>query len=789
MQRIDFNRLSTSIFLKTLAKPKLTIALGGLFILLSAIGMLRLVQDTSVDSFIPKSHPSVEASDRAEEIFGLRDPVVIAVITTEENQAYSPQALTVLQEIQQKLQSIDNIRDDRVMSVLTESSIRGTEDELFVDLIGGEGLIDEAYSERVKALVAAMPPYIGTLVSEDGSSALVIAELHDQSIANDTYDELMEIVASVDPRGFEINVAGQAAVAGYLSKYIDKDSRKLMPAVFALVLAVLFIAFFRLKALAGPLLVITASALGSVGIMAWFGVPYFAITSALPIVVLSIAVADSIHVLTAYYELRERKPELSYHEVTLAAMIDMWTPVTLTTLTTAAGFIGLAAASIMPPLAYFGIFAALGVVIAWGFTMLVLPPVILLMKLDSSPMFKLRGSKQAGYLGQGLVSIAKFSARYPLVTLASSIVVLIIALNSAMSLRVDRNQVDNFKPDESIRTADKVINEKFSGTSYLDVIIDTDGEEGIFVGNRMQRVADLQRHMETLPFLTKTVSIVDYVSLLHHAVTLDGKTEVVVPSDGNAIAQYLFLYESSADPTDFEEEVDQAYQTLLLRGFVNSGIFSEQRAAVEQLERYLLSEFNGEGMTGTLSGRVNIDYHWMKNLSDSHFISVGISLLLVWIVSGLLFRSAIIGLVTLAPVVFTIIGIYAIMAEMGIYLEPATSMFAAISIGIGVDFSIHLIDRLQLGFKEGYKTVAEVIDAKFPHATRACCFNVIALGTGFNVLLLSELPTLQRFGGLVAFASVSSFASAVIIIPMAWGLREKFFSTRSIPIKFEEAVE
>ncbi|MEX0300653.1 MAG: RND family transporter, partial [Kordiimonas sp.] len=480
-----------------------------------------------------------------------------------------------------------------------------------------------------------------------------------------------------------------------------------------------------------------------------------------------------IHVLTSYYELRAHKPKLSYKRATLEAMLDMWVPVTLTTLTTAAGFIGLSAASIMPPIMYFGLFAALGVIIAWAFTMFVLPPAIMLMQLERSPMFKLSGEKDAGRVGHALAAVASVSARNPIVALIAVLVFSATAFLGAMSLRVDRAQVDNFRADEPIRVADAVINEKLAGTSYLDVIVETDEEEGLLDGERMARVAKLQRYMESLPFVEKTVSITDYISLLHKAIMVDEENVSELPDNGDAIAQYLLLYESSADPTDFEEEIDQGYQTLLVRAYMNSDYFSQERDVVEALELYLTEDFNREGMTGVLSGRVNVDYHWMKSLSESHFTSVGISLVLVWVVSSLLFRSKLAGLVALSPVLLTILGIYALMASLGIYLEPATSMFAAISIGVGIDFAIHLIDRLQLGLKAG-KSVAETVQEKFPHAARACFFNASALGAGFCVLLISELPTLQRFGALVAFACIVSFLSALVIVPMAWSLLERF---------------
>jgi len=105
------------------------------------------------------------------------------------------------------------------------------------------------------------------------------------------------------------------------------------------------------------------------------------------------------------------------------------------------------------------------------------------------------------------------------------------------------------------------------------------------------------------------------------------------------------------------------------------------------------------------------------------------------------------------------------MGFLDIYLEPATSMFAAISVGVGVDFAIHLVDRLRVALRLKKGDLPAAIQLAMPGTARACFFNAAALGVGFSALLLSDLPTLQRFGGLVSIAVFASFLCALIIVP------------------------
>ncbi len=764
---------SREIFTLIVAKPWLALIVGISFIVVCGLGLKQIVKNTSTDAFIPADHPSILARDRANQLFGLKDPIVIALVN-EAGGAFSAETLNALAEMQNEISLLENVRSDRVKSLFSESYIDGDGVSLIVQPFY-EGLIQsEATAKEIGEMVERMPLLEGTLVSYDQKAVMLLAELMDQSAAEQTYQAVLQVAEKYETASLTVHIAGQGAVGGYLSKYIDADSRQLQPVVVAVILLLLFLAFTQLKGLVGPLLVIVASAIGSIGIMAYAGVNYYAITSALPVVIVAIAVADSIHVLTAYYELRAQQKSATAKELVIEAMVDMWLPITLTTFTTLAGFFGLAYASIMPPIEFFGLFAALGVFIAWLFTMLVLPNLIVLLKLKGSPVFKNTSSGVVNLIGNSLSSVSLFSTRYAWPTAILMSLVTAFCIVAATDIQVDRAQIENFKEDEPIRIAHQEINDRFAGTAYLDVIIEADEPDGLLADGVLNKVSQLQDFLESQRHVTKTIAITDYLTELHFGLLPeedDGQQTRKLPPDGDSIAQYLLLYESSGDPQDFADEIDNQYQSLLVRAYVNSDYFSQDRPLVEALAKYLDEHFSGD-ISATISGRVNLDYHWMTKLGNSHFESIAISLILVGIMSAFLFRSLFDGVISLLPVMFSILCVYAVMGIKGVFLEPATSMFAAIAIGVGVDFSIHFIERLKLAMKQYDCDVVTAVKHKFPSATRACFFNAAALGLGFATLFVSELPTLQRFGVMITIACMASFFSALIIVPVAYKLRE-----------------
>lgn len=773
-------------FQRVTSRPYAVLFLAVLAIAICGTGLTKLVKDTSVKAFIPAGHESLVADTKAADIFGLSDTIAIAVVTTDGSSVFRADLLALIAELSDQVAGLPNIRYDRIASLATESSISGEAGWVNIEPYIDPYALDDSFAANSRERWERMTPHKGTLVSEDGGGAVIMAELIDSNLADATYQAVLDLVSGVDTPSVDFHVAGPGAVSAYLGRYIDQDARKLQPLVFIVVLGFIFLAFRRGRALPGPLLVVVGSAVGSLGIMAWTGTSYFAITNALPVIIVAISVADAIHILSAYYQLREQDDQASVRDLVIRAMSLMARPVTLTTITTIAGFLGIAAMSIMPPITYFGIFASLGVLLAWIFSIFVLPNVMLLLDPGRSPAFVSWHEGRPSGMGRLLAKLGTFSPLRYRSVLSAFVLITIAAGYGASQLRIDRSQVENFAADEPIRIADELINERFAGTAFLDVIVETDEPEGLLRVDKMSKVRDLQLFFEGLPHVRKTVSIVDYLSQLHGAIEELPEDEInarSLPGSDAELAETLFVYEISGDPTDLEEEIDADYQRALIRGVLDAHYFSQNRIAVESLQRYIDEEFNEPGMTASLTGDVNVSYHWMRSLQTSHFRGVFLSLALVLVASIVVFRSLAAGLVSVVPVLFTILILYACMGYLGIYLEPATSMFAAIALGVGVDFAIHLVDRLRTATEEYGGDLAEAIDKALPPVARACFFNSAALGLGFSVLLVSDLPTLMRFGGLVTLASFSSYLTALIIVPALFAAERAWFGQSLRPAR------
>ena len=749
--------------------PKTAILSGLAFILACGAYLPSLEKDTRADAFLPDDEPALVIRDRVRETFGLTDPMVVAVVNQGEKGIFNPHTLGLVEWLTTEIGKLDNVDPERITSLATENDITGYEEGMRVEPFWVDPPADQKQADRVRAAVMDFPLYVGSLVAADGTGTLIVAEVTDQMQAQRLYRELLALAERAPRSGAEqIHVAGEGAVGGYLGSYIDADAQRLNPLAAVMITAVLLIAFRTPRGALLPNYIALATVAAAFGLMAASGVRFFAITSGLLPVLIGIAVADAIHIISRYYEERARYPQHGPREIVVRTMAQLWRPITMTTLTTQAGFLALYLASVMPPMKYFGLFAMVGVGVAWVFSVSVLPGWLSLLKLKPSPAYRLEvGSAEprSDIFGRGMTAFGKTVVRRPGLVLAVAAVTGVAGVYGAARLELNEARIRVFQQEEPIVVADRIINELFDGIYYLDILIETPGTEAIFEPDNLARIEALQSYLETLPHVGGTTSVVDYLKQMNRSLHAGDPQAYVLPGDQELIAQYFLLYSASGDPTDFQEEIDYDYRLANVRVSLDSGKYTDEKAVVEAAQQYIDANFNGDRISAVLSGRVNVDYHWIRRLGESNWGSVALALLMVWLMASLTLRSLVAGTVTVLPVVLTVLLVYAVMGFTGIWLSISTSMFAAIAIGLGVDFAVHTLERLQVLLRDKRRPLDESIVQLFPSTGRALLFNFLALALGFGVMVTSKVVVLQEFGAIVALAVTVSFLSSLTLLP------------------------
>ncbi|WP_170836987.1 efflux RND transporter permease subunit [Aquimarina amphilecti] len=752
-----------AFFNKVTRNHKVILILCGILFITSISFIPKLTKDTRYDAFLPAKDSVLVKRNELKKLFGLKDPMVIAVIN--EEGIFNKKSLEIVHKLSETLKKVPGIDPDQITSLSTENNIKGTETGIVVDPFYEIEELTELKALEVSKNIDDFELYQGSLVSKDKTTTLIVAEMLDSydRKQHEVYNSLYEIVSNLEEENHTFYLAGEGAVSGYLIKYIDEDAMRTNPFAGLVIALILIFAYRTVRGVLLPNLMVLASVGIALGLMAAFGVDFFVITNGLPVVLIAIAVADGIHILGEYYESAAKFPEYTQRELVVHTMLKMWRPITITSITTIGGFMSIALSSYMPPMIYFGIFGALGVCIALLYALFMIPSAMMLLKPQKSKVFKTADT--VDIYGNIMVSLGKVVIKRPKAILTIALLIIILGIGGALKLLINEDRIKNFQGDEPLVLADKIINQKTDGTSYLDVLIETPNEEDLFKIENLHKIDSLQNYIETLPYVKGSTSIVDFIKKMNQSMNENREEFYRIPENNQLVAQYFLLYSASGDPTDFDNYVDYDYKLANVRFRMNSGEYINEKMVVHKAQEFIDTHFKSSSIKATLSGKVALDTHWLSKLGFNHFLGAIIALLVVLIVAGFSFKSFTAGFLTVVPVTISVLFLYTVMGIMDIWLAVGTSMFAAIAIGVGVDFAVHTIDRLKYFLKEENLKITDAFNQFYKSAGRALLFNFLALALGFSVLMTSSVPPLNQFGFLVAVAVVVSFIGSMTLLP------------------------
>lgn len=748
--------------------------------ILAGFSATHLHKDTSADAFIDPDSQALAYRRQVADHFGLKDPIVIAITNNESTGVLNAQSLFLVRQLTEQISELPNIDPERVTSLATKNAIRGGTDGLEIDALLREGEIDADAIERLSQSLAEMPVYEGVLISRDRTTTMIAAELLDHREADATYSKVTELVqhaARNTPN--QVYVAGEGAVAGYLSTYIDHDAQRLVPLAMGVIALVLFCAFFTLRGALLSMAVAVATVVCTLGVMAAFDAPYSSISNGMVVSLIGMSVADAIHVFSEYYTAQEDHPEFDNQQLVAASVNWVWRPMLLTSITTVGGFIALWATSDLTPIRQFGLYGALGMGAAWIFTVTLLPALMTYLPKKPSPLLSrvVKGKRLARRepIGAGIVRLGEWVLKHPRVITLVAVAVFACGAILATRIQVDFARVDNFDAHAPIRVADTAINNSMGGTYHLDVVIEVPEGLDVMQPAVLHKIERLQAYLRSLPHVGASVSIADIIKSLNRAAEDGNANAYRVPDDANLIAQLLVSYQASVSPTELQSLIDGTQREALVRTYLNTKLWSEQNLVVKEAQQYIQREFTGVDVKATLTGRVVVDDELIESIKSGHWRSLFLSTLTVLLSAIIVLRSVRDGFLCSVPVLFSIVVVYATMGAANIWLTVATSMFASIAIGLGMDFGIHIVSREREAAKLSTDVVANVLSA-YRATGRAAVFNAAAVCFGFGLVATSQVPPIRMFGVLVAVAIGSTFFASLTILPvlLKWlGVREQ----------------
>ncbi|RMD78930.1 MAG: hypothetical protein D6809_04805, partial [Gammaproteobacteria bacterium] len=568
-------------------------------------------------------------------------------------------------------------------------------------------------------------------------------------------------------------LAGRPVIEVTSGLHALEDLRVMIPVLIVAIALTLFLIFRTWRGVLLPMTVMALAIVWTMGVMALADVPMYTISTMLPVILVAVSIGDAVHLLSHYYDEVLHHPEDGGRAIMGRVLERLGPPLITTTITTGVGFLALLFAE-MPPFRVFGLFTVLGIAFSWLLTVSLIPAVLGLLRPKVGRYLAkrraLRLYAEQNRLTQALVRVTDRLQARPAWLLGVLLALSAVAAVGATRLYVDSSWLSDFRKDSPVVRAHDLINERFSGSIFLNVVFEGHRKDVFKDPALLRRIEAFQQHMEGLPHVGDSRSIVDYIKSMNKALHADDPAYDRLPDTRQEVAEYLYLFSVSGRPEQLDEVMDFDYRRALVTIAIQTDHTQALKAIIDDARRYIDRHFAGTGVEAHFAGSANNSYVWADLLIRSQTLAIGLSKLGILAIAALLFRSLVVGIYTVIPVTLTTLLIAGFAGWAGIPLDVSTALAAGVAIGVGVDYAVHYIFRY-LDERRHAGDHLQATQATMRSVGKTIVFNATVVTVGFAVLLFSRFPPHVKLGSFVAAYMVVSCLMALLSLPLAFRYR------------------
>jgi len=742
-----------SWFLKqVLTHPKRLILVNVLFTILFAYGLKWLVIDDNLMSMLPKDIESRRVWEEITAEFGSSELMFIAFGNSGKS-IYHQESFKTVWDLTELIENSPYV--DEVISISTMNRMDSEDGFMEIDDLQPDRILSTEAIQNIKIYLAKNPHIKARVIGKSGDfMSLAVRPIDDESTL--FTKDVLSITDSL-LTGYEVHYAGNSYITGVIPKIIQKDVSSLM-GIGIIIMVIMLLANLRsISAVAMVMLIIMMSMVSMLGSMGWIshltGIEYFhftVINTSMPIVLLTIANSDSVHFITRFF--REVRKKRDVKEAVTTSLNALFLPIFLTSLTTAVAFMTLISSPINHMMGY-GISIAFGILWAWILSITILPSIIVLKKwnLNSAAL------SQSSYLEKWVEKLEQKILMVPKRVLTFGAVLVFIVSFGLWKVHIEVNVIKFFKPGNPIRESSEFIDRELTGSMSLLFKATGDMKDPHVLNDMLL----IQEKAESFPQSNISISIANIIKTMHKVVMDDDPKYETIPDTRGKINNLFTMYSMSGDPDDFNSLVDYDYETGLITSLLNSISTNESVEMVAELESFIEENVTSE-LEIKISGMVVFLRDFVDLVVRSSFISIGLSIFIIFIIAWIFFGSIRWGLLSVIPLVSAIILNFGLMGHFEVHLSHMTALLTSIIIGVGVDFAIHYIAEFRRNSRRGY-----AIDEVSVKTTEDVGYPIlldVASNMGFAALLFSALIPLNYMGGLMVFAMISTSLGTLTLL-------------------------
>ena len=739
------------------ARWYLLVLITGL-IALAAYGMKDLQFKSDYRMFFSDDNPQLTALESLQKTY-TRDDNVLMVLTPANGDVFSPEILATAQQLTRDLWQTPY--STRVDSLVNFQYSHANGDEVTVeDLVGDIAQLTTEDFARIKSYALQEPLLVNRLVSPDakvmGFNVVILRPgvNQDSETAEVTQyvRKLADSLRTAHP-DLDVRITGSILMDTAFAESSELDMRTLTPAMLTIIAVALWFFLRSIWGMVTVLVMMTLAVIATVGVTGWLGIAFSPSSIPAPTILLTLVVANSVHLLTSFYKLVN--DGVDSRTAIADSITKNFKAIVFCNFTTVIGFLTMNSSE-SPPFRDLGNITAMGVVITFFLTMVLQPVLMAIFPADGRPRW---GSNE------GWKKFAHFVINYRhycLISLAITVTVLAagIRLNT-----LDDEYVKYFDPSVEFRRDTDYTSEHLTGIYRIDYSLEKSNGEGISDPDFLQRVDAFVQWYRQQPEVTHVFAITDIFKRLNQNMHGDDPAWYRLPETAEMSAQFLLLYEMSLPyGLDLNDRINVNKSATRVSATLHS-ISSQQVLDLEARAQAWL-KVNAPGFarhegTGITLLFAHIGQRNIESMISGLLLAAGIIALTLIAV----LRSTKLGLLSLVPNVIPSVMVFGVWGMLVGQIGMASSVVVAMTLGILVDDTVHFLTQYQYGRNHKGLSPEAAVEYAFSQIGNALWVTSFILILGFAIFAVSSFKINQEMGMLTTLIFAVGLLADFVLLP------------------------
>ncbi|WP_022959278.1 efflux RND transporter permease subunit [Spongiibacter tropicus] len=752
--------------------PRKVLTLIALLTLFFALRIPGLKIYTDFADLLPQQHPYIQLHNSIKDDFGGANVLVVG-IEFDEGDIFTNERLALIDRVTQAVDNLPGVNHNLVSSVTHRNSrkiwlteVGSINSQPYFDAT--KGPYDAEALAGMKADVSANPRVFGPLVAPDLKMALVKAQLIEGQLDYEkTFIQLRDLRDEVTADGITLYATGQPVLVGWAYTYMDQILQIFAFTVLTM-LALLIFHFRKAYGVLIPLGGVLISTVWGLGIISLLGYNLDPLGLVIPFLIAARAMSHGVQLVERYYA--EAASSGNGPAAAKATFDSLFRPGSLGVVSDAIGLLLIAVGSI-PLNTHLGIYASMWAITVVFSVLIGVPLLLSILPTPREPRLKETILRHIGASSSRIVS-RPGSAR-TLLLIAAAAVVLGMAAASNVQIGDSEPGSPILYPDHDYNISSRVVNERFPGSEELYVVAETDEKGGLKRPEVLKALAAFQAHMLTDPGVGGAKGLPDLIQQVNRLMHNNDPRWYQIPHDERYVGGLMFTYMASSPiPGALDEFNNTDDQVANLVFYYKDRQGETIRRAIHMAKQWIDEHGDEvEGLTIKLAGgTLGVAAAMNESAYQTNLIVLPLVFLLIFAFVTLFYTSWHAGLMMLLAMLFATTLTYAYMGLSGLNIDINTVPVIAVGIGVGIDYSIYMMDRIREEMAK-CRDLAHSVQQAISTTGMAISFTALTLMAGIVMwVIFSDLRFQSDSALLLCVMIVINGITAMLLVP-SWVLR------------------